>query len=199
MIRREERWPHKSHLHRFPQGCPGEACFWGSFLFSLVPTIDPAANVWWVLAAGPWDPGLWQLSATLPTLQPLLQLCFCAAHIKNCLPIHPSVHISIPLWLGDFGCFSHPQSTMLWHISTWTDTFPTFSSGTCRSLKSQRSRDIEVRTGWEGLQGAQDRHTLQGSSENPRCQPRGTGHCPILLLAFLLYPFSCSFFFYYCL
>ena len=150
MIRREERWPPKSHLHRFPQGCPDETCFWGSFLFSLVPSIDPAANVWWVLAAGPWDPGLWPLSATLPTLQPLLQLCFSAAHIKNCLPIHPSVHISIPLWLGDFGCFSHPRSTMLWHISTWTDTFPAFSSGTCRSLKSRRSRDMK----WEQAERA---------------------------------------------
>lgn len=93
-------------------------------------------------------------------------------------PSTQSVHISIPLWLGDFGCFSHPRSTMLWHISTWTDTFPTFPSGTCRSLKSRRSRDTKVRTGWEGLQGAKDRRTLQGSSENPRCQPRGTWSLP---------------------
>lgn len=156
--------------------------------------------MWWVLAAGPWDPGLWQLSATLPTLQPILQLwprqqlrcCF----IKNCLPIHPSVHISIPLWLSDFGYFSHPKSTMLWRISTWTDTFQPFllehagpsrvrEAGTLKWEQVERA-SRELKTG----KRFRDHQKILGTS------PEGPGHCPTLLLTFLLYPFSCSFFFF---
>lgn len=148
----------------------------GSGPFSLVPSIDPATDVWWVLAAWPWDPG--HGSSLPPFLSSSLSSSpgqgsnFRAAQAKSCLPICPSVHISIPLWLSDFGCFSHPRTdqllkpTMLWHISTWIHTFLTLCSGTLRSLKSQRNGDIGEGTGGEGLEGARDGHMLQRSSEN---------------------------------
>ena len=157
--------------------------------------------MWWVPAAGPWDPGLWQLSATLPTLQPLLQLwprqrllcCF----IKNCLPIHLSVHISIPLWLSDFGCFHTPDQQWFGIFLRELTPFQPFllehagpsrvrEAGTLKWEQVERA-SRELKTGIR----FKDRQKILGTS------PEGPGHCLTLLLTFLLYPFSCSFFFYY--
>lgn len=115
--------PKRSHLHCFPQGCPGKACFLGLFPFFLVPSIDPAANV---MGASGWALGSRPVAALCHHLQPILQLwprqqLRCC--LSGCLPIHPSVHISIPLYgLVTLVIFPH-KSTMLVFSVTWVSTF----------------------------------------------------------------------------
>lgn len=131
-------------------------------------------------------PGLWQLSATPPVLQPLLSLRpgRVSVPLRSSSAFLPSSWLVFHhLWLNDSdaGCFFLPRSdpllkAMTLAFPTQTRIFPTFCSGRLMSLESQRSRDIGARSGGEALEGEGEEHMLQGSSEVPGDRLQGTGH-----------------------
>lgn len=150
---RGKRWPQRVPS-LFSRAVLAKHVFLGLFPFLLLPSIGPSFPVWSGFMAELGDQEPQAASLCHPShpsaYPPALADSSSSAAIRTAFsPPHLFTFLSLCWlrWLWLF--FTHPKSAMLWHISTWTDTFNTF-------LLEHGSSKVEkrglMRTGWEGLQ-----------------------------------------------